>query len=134
MRTIARQFEQVLSELEINQLASSSVRRRLDGGVIRPLRRLIETDVPAAADGVQRLQAAYTADLAEEVQQQQRQLVQSMYAVLANMLKWEGYGEAVAALRDIIRLQGNLNRETQDRLQREIERMFGEPPASQPKD
>ena len=134
LRTIARQFEQVLSELEINQLASSSVRRRLDGGVIRPLRRLIETDVPAAAEGIERLQAAYTADRADEVQQQQRRLVQSMYAVLANMLKWEGYGEAVAALRDIIRLQGNLNRETQEQLQREIERMFGEPPASQPKD
>jgi hypothetical protein len=134
MRTIARQFEQILSELEVNQLASSPVRRRLDGGVIRPLRRLIESDVPAAAEGIQRLQAAFTADQADQVQQEQRRLVQSMYGILANMLKWEGYGEAVAALRDIIRLQGNLNRETQERLQREIERMFGEPPASQPKD
>lgn len=134
LRTIARQFEQVLSELEINQLASSPVRRRLDGGVIRPLRRLIETDVPAAADGIQRLQAAYTADRAADVQQVQRRLVQSMYAVLANMLKWEGYGETVAALRDVIRLQGNLNRETQERLQRQIERMFGDPSTSQPKD
>jgi hypothetical protein len=135
LRTIARQFEQILSELEINQLASSPVRRRLDGGVIRPLRRMIESDVPDAAEGIQRLQMAFTRDRADEVQQQQRRLVQSMYAVLANMLKWEGYGEAVAALRDIIRLQGNLNRETQERLQREIERLFGEPgPASQPKD
>ncbi len=134
MRTVVRQFEQVLGELEVNQLAASPVRRRLDGGVIRPMHRLIETDVPAAAEQIQRLQADFNDELADQVQKSQRDLVQAMYAVLANMLKWEGYEEAVAALRDIIRLQGGLNQQTQERLQKEIEHMFGEPPSSQPKD
>ncbi len=134
LRTIARQFEQILSELEVNQLAASAVRRRLDGGVIRPLRRLIEMDVPAAADLIERLQATFTDERVDQVQQSQRQLVQAMYAVLANMLKWEGYEEAVAALRDIIRLQGSLNQQTQERLQSQIERLFKDPPSSQPED
>lgn len=134
IRTVVRQFEQVLGELEVNQLATSPVRRRLDGGVIRPMHRLIETDLPSAAEQIQRLQADFNDDIADQVQKNQRDLVQAMYAVLANMLKWEGYEEAVAALRDIIRLQGGLNQQTQERLQKEIERMFGEPPARQPKD
>ncbi|MCZ6445507.1 MAG: hypothetical protein O6758_04905, partial [Planctomycetota bacterium] len=46
-KTVARQFEQILSELKVNQLAPPTVRRRLGVGVLRSLRQLINTDLGA---------------------------------------------------------------------------------------
>jgi hypothetical protein len=50
-----------------------------------------------------------------------------MNAILAAMLKWEGYNEAVSLLRDVIRLQTDLNRQTQGRVEEQAEGLFGEP-------
>ncbi len=132
LRTVARQFEQVLAELEVNQLATGAVRRRLETGVIVPLRKLIGTDIPAVAGQIERLSNRFDRQLADQLEEAQRELVRAMYAVLANMLKWEGFDEAVGLLRDIIRLQGDLNDETQRSLEREIEALFGQQPTSQP--
>ena len=45
---------------------------------------------------------------------QQVALLSQMRAILANMLQWEGYQEAVNMLRDILRLQQELRTETKD--------------------
>lgn len=132
MRTVARQFEQILGEMEVNQLASAAIRRRLDTGVIAPMRTLVDEDVPAAADLLEQLRTHYDAAGAESLTDAQTQITRSMYAILANMLKWEGYDEAVSLLRDIIRLQGDLNQDTQRRLQEEIEKLLGEDATSRP--
>mgnify|MGYP001204875150 CR=1 FL=1 len=128
LRTVSRQFEQILAEMEVNQLMTAAARRRLDGGVIVPMRRLINTDVPAIAEQIEQLRQNYEPDSAAKVVSAQTELVRSMYAILANMLKWEGYDEAVSILRDIIRLQGDMNQDTQRRLQEELERLLGDEP------
>jgi hypothetical protein len=132
LKTIRVQFEQIVAELKTNQLDTPPVRRRLSEGVIAPLARLIGTDVVEAADMVDRLRQRFDMALADELERRQAQIVQTMYAVLANMLKWEGYNEAVALLQDIVRLQGDVNRQTQARLEREIERLFGSEPTTKP--
>ena len=45
---------------------------------------------------------------------QQVALLSQMRAIVANMLQWEGYQEAVNMLRDILRLQNELRTETKD--------------------
>lgn len=133
LRTVQGQFEQILAELETNQLDTPQVRRRLGTGVIAALGRLITTDVVEAADLGDRLRRRFDAGMADDLERRQTRIVQSLYAILANMLKWEGYNEAVTLLQDIVRLQGDLNKQTQSRLEQEIERLFGgEPSASQP--
>lgn len=124
LRTIGRQFEQILAEMEVNQLASGTVRRRLDSGVIGPMRRLATEEIPAAADRIDALRDGFDDAKSQAVLDSQTQLVRQMYAILANMLKWEGYDEAVSLLRDIIRLQGDLNEDTQKKLQEEVESLF----------
>lgn len=133
LRTVQGQFEQILAELETNQLDTPQVRRRLGTGVITALGRLITTDVVEAADIGDRLRRRFDAAMADDLERRQTRIVQSMYAILANMLKWEGYNEAVTLLQDIVRLQGDLNKQTQSRMEQEIERLFGgDEPASQP--
>lgn len=134
LKTVRRQFEQVLAELKVNQLVNTAVRRRLDGGVIQPLGRLIGTDCVAAADLMATLRRDYSVPRADHVEEAQARLVQDMNAVLANMLKWEGYNEAVGLLRDVIRLQGDVNRQTQKRLEEQAENLFGPGATSKPED
>jgi len=132
MKTVRGQFEQILAELNTNQLVTPQVRRRLEDGVIVPLGRLITTDVVEAADTADRLRTRYDAAIADDLERRQTRIVQTMYAILANMLKWEGYNEAIALLQDIVKLQDDLNKQTQGRMEQEIERLFGETPSSQP--
>jgi len=133
LKTVQGQFEQLLAELETNQLDTPQVRRRLGTGVISALGRLITTDVVEAADIGDRLRRRFDGAMADDLERRQTRIVQSMYAILANMLKWEGYNEAVTLLQDIVRLQGDLNKQTQARMEQEIERLFGGAPAtSQP--
>jgi len=133
-KTVARQFAQILNELKVNQLDTPAVRRRLGGGVLRPLRALINTDLPAAADMIERLSRDFDADVADHLEKQEGRIVRTMYGVLANMLKWEGYNEAVALLRDIVGLQETLNEDTEAALQRELDKLFGSETTSKPAD
>jgi hypothetical protein len=50
------------------------------------------------------------------------------------MLKWEGYNEAVALLRDIVGMQESLNQDTQVILEREFDRLFTDEPTTKPVD
>src|SRR5205085_8397617 len=111
VRKVRTQFEQILAELEINRLATPQIRRRLEDGVIRPLGELANDLMPGAADLLARL--GRNADLpdAEKLDPQQAEIVKMMNAVLANMLKWEGYNEAAALLRDIMKSQGELKQD-----------------------
>lgn len=127
LKTIARQFEQILNELKVNQLATPTVRRRLQNGVVTPLKRLINTDIVAAAELIERLRYQFDEKTADELEQQQAEIVRIMYGVRANMLKWEGYNETIVLLRDILRLQKDVNKDTQSRHEREIEKLFGSP-------
>lgn len=133
-KTVARQFEQILSELKVNQLASPTVRRRLGVGVLRPLRKLVNTDLAAAADLIEGLGRQYVAEDAAQLEQLETRIIREMYSVLANMLKWEGYNEAVALLRDIVGLQESLNKDTQAVLEREFDKLFDDRPTTKPVD
>jgi len=124
IRTVLRQFEQIFGELKTNDLATPAVRRRLGEGVIGPLRKLLGEDLPAAGDLLDRLRAGYEPGAAAEIEALQQAILRRMYGILAEMLKWEGYNEAVALLRDMLRLQKDITEDTRKELERRIERMF----------
>ena len=127
IKTVRRQFEQLLAELKTNQLDQPAVRKRLDGGVIQPLGRIATHDCSNAADKMAEARRGFDRKTADAVEQAQNTLLEDMNAVLAAMLKWEGYNEAVSLLRDVIRLQSDLNRQTQGRVEEQADKLFGEP-------
>lgn len=124
VRTVLRQFERIFGEMKTNELATPTVRRRLGQGVISPMRLLLAEDIPQVAERLERLREELDPVLAREVEKSQRQIVRRMYAILAEMIKWEGYNEAVALLRDALRLQKDVNQDTKEQLEQEIEKMF----------
>ncbi len=123
------QFEQNLAELRINRLSSPTTEDRLAGGIIQPLEQLHRTSMSQAIATIEELNRQADQTAWRNVRKAQEEILARMNQILANMLKWEGFQEAVILLRDVLKLQRELNIETQQRIENEI---FGNPPGSQP--
>lgn len=130
VNAIRRQFEQILARMQVNRLDTDIVRRRLGHGVIAALARLAKRDLIAAADAlreVSRSQPGELPGLASRIDPQQVELLATMQAALDNMLKWEGFQETVALLRQILQLQREINEETAEEIEREAADIFDNP-------
>ncbi len=127
VKGVRKNFQDMLAELAVNQLASAQVRRRLQGGIIDPMTTLIDTDLTDAVSRLDRLEKGYDSSGANELGALQDKILQSMQAILANMIRWEGYNEAVGLLQDLLKIQGDVKRETQAEMQRRLDEMFGSP-------
>lgn len=109
---IRQQFERILEEMRVNQLDTREERERLGDGIIAPLAQLARREMVIAADTQRQWGRDGSSEVAARVDPQQAEIVTQMRSVLATMIQWEGYQEVVNLLRDIVRLQGELNVET----------------------
>ncbi|MBL7139941.1 MAG: hypothetical protein ISS74_03445 [Planctomycetes bacterium] len=128
---IADQFERILAEVENNRLEEDqTVRDRLARKIIDPLRLMARRSVLAAADLLDQAQkaepteaAARRAALAAAAAEQEN-IVAVMRDVLKNMVKWEGYQEAVTLLREVLRAQKDVSEQTIREYQRRVRSIF----------
>ncbi len=127
LKTVRRNFQELLAEMDVNQLVTPNVRRRLEAGVITPLARLAETDVMDAAVMLERLGGSGEADAPAEAARRLEEIIRVMRDVLANMVRWEGFNEAVSLLQDLLKLQSEVSRETQAEMERRLDELFGSP-------
>lgn len=125
--TTKTQFEQVLAELRVNQLSTPSVESRLGRGIVEPLDSLYRSQMPAAADLLDQTPPAMPPEAIGRARRSQAEVLAAMKAVLANMLKWEGFQEAVTLLRDIESMQRQISQEMEKRI---IDEMIGSPPTT----
>lgn len=135
---IAERFGSILDEVSNNKLeeGEAKIRVRLESRIIEPLGLLARRGVLQAADllDVARRAAARPADEAvegtpgrtalAEAARQQEQIVQIMRIILKNMVKWEGYQEAVTLLREVMKAQRQVSEQTIREYKRRIEKIF----------
>jgi len=115
---LRQQFAQVLAEMAVNGLDTATVVKRLQGGIISPLTRLAKRDLVLAGDLLRTMGRAGDSESATNADEAQASALADMRRILSNMLKWEGFQEAVTMLREIMRLQAELTEETQEELER----------------
>jgi hypothetical protein len=126
VNVVRQQFEQIMVQLRVNRLVSQAVEQRLGDGVIAPLTRLAKRDLVLAADALRRLGGDLSPERTSQIDPQQAELLSVMRTALASMLKWEGYQETITMLREILRLQRELNEETAGELERQAGDIFGD--------
>jgi hypothetical protein len=114
------QFAQLLAEMRTNRVATTREERRLTEGVINPLIQLADSAMPAAAASMAELRASPNAQQRQSALLDQENLLAAMRTILAGMLKWEGYREAVELLRQIIGEQADLRSATLEALEGQI--------------
>jgi len=122
---IRRRFEQVLAEMQINKVARAGDERRIGERVITPLGRLGERTMPAAVVEIGELGRAADLARAETLPKRQAYILRDMRAILANMLEWEGYREAVVLLQEIIDEQRAVRSATIEALEQQLEDILG---------
>jgi hypothetical protein len=123
------QFEQVLSKFRINQLATPAVEGRLGQSVIAPMDQLYRTTMPQAAVALEQLPPDAAGPALMQARATQDVVLAQMNRILASLLKWEGYQEAVTLLRDVLKMQKSLEKETEGRIEAQV---LGTTPASEP--
>lgn len=122
---VRRRLEEVLAEMEVNQALTGAVRERLGARVVAPMAELVRTALAETLSQLGRLSKEDSAEIRSRLQPQQERILKSMRAILADMLQYEGFQEAVSLLRDIVNLQNGVNEETARRAAEEIEKVFG---------
>jgi ABC-type transporter Mla MlaB component len=127
VNVIRQQFEQILTELRINQLVTAAAEMRLGGQIVEPLTELARRDLVIAADTIRRWSRDASGETGSDVDPQQVAILQQMREILASMIQWEGYQEAVNTLRDILRMQSELESETQRAVEDQAGDIFNEP-------
>ncbi len=123
---VRQQFSRILAELRVNQLVTNAVEDRLGKRIVKPLTKLAHRDLVFAADTVRRWSRDAAPETASLVDPQQATILEQMQDVLANMIQWEGYQEAVNTLRDLLRLQAELEAETQRAIEDQAGDIFDE--------
>ncbi len=121
---VRQQFEQILAELVVNQLDTRDVHERLGAGIVEPLTKLTQRNLPAAADAIRVWARALDPEAASNVDPKQAVILAHMQEILEKMIQWEGYHEVVSMLRDILRLQEELRTETKQALESQADDIF----------
>lgn len=124
--TIRKQFDQILAEMQTNRVARAADERRLRDRIVAPLLQVARESMSAATDQLNGLRRQLSADRRAAARSTQSEILRQMRAILADMLEWEGYREAVALLREIINEQGEVRSETLKAVERQLEAILEE--------
>ncbi len=109
---LAQKFDHILAEMRVSKVARSEHEARIGQRLVTPLAALSREAIPAAVDAIAVLRQPSDADRRTACATAQAEVLRRMKAILANMLEWEGYQEAIALLRDLIAEQGKVREDT----------------------
>lgn len=123
--SIRRRLEGILAEMEVNQTLAPAIRDRLGTQIVVPLGELLRAPMADAVSLLGRLARQDSPDDRRQLRDRQKATLAAMRSILANMLRYEGYQEAVSLLRDIMSLQETVRQETEKQIAQDVEKLFG---------
>jgi hypothetical protein len=121
---VGEQFRRIHQELVINQLNSAQVEKRLVQNIVTPLDLLASRPITDLAELLDRISGDPSSTAFREIDRRQDQLLVEMRRIAANMTKWEGFHETITLLQTIIRMQKQLQEETDETLNRQLDDIF----------
>jgi hypothetical protein len=121
-QTMSELFRRLLDEMQNNRVSTPAEQERLRVRVVEPLagvsRLLLESVVTQLGATMPNLGAA---------QEQAQAAYERMRAILAEMMRGETLSDAIAALREILKDQSQLNEATRKVLEEELQRLLKSP-------
>ena len=128
---VAEGIGDIRKQLVNNQIDTVELKERLEQGIGTPLHQIAETLFPELEQRLDAFQKALeeTRDpiaLHEAARLQTETILLAMQKVLSRMIEMEDYNQAVELLREIIKLQDQLDKETQERHKQKLREMLEE--------
>ncbi|MEN6448993.1 MAG: hypothetical protein ABFC96_00750 [Thermoguttaceae bacterium] len=126
---LAEAFEDICKQLINNRIDTEELRKRLQGGIAQPLRRVSEQMLPELERRLEALTPALDDArqgplLRDHAQQQADEILVVMRGVLGRMIELETYNEAVKMLQEIIDKQEKLQKEIDQRHKQKIRELL----------
>jgi hypothetical protein len=120
---VAEGFDDIRLQLANNRIDSEALRMRLGSGIIQPLHKIVERMFPELERRLDDLEGALAdprrgsecPELAHLAQKQADDILLAMQAVLNHMLEMLDYNQMVEQLRNLIKQQDEVGRETKQR-------------------
>jgi len=128
---VAEAFEDIRKQLINNRIDTEEWKNRLQNGIAGPLRKIADPMFPELERRLDALQAGLDdvrkgPGLRDRAQQQADDILLAMHKVLDRMLELEDFNEAVDLLRNIIKMQDQLDEQTQRRQKQKIRELLKE--------
>jgi hypothetical protein len=128
---LAEAFDDIRKQLVNNRIDTEELKNRLQAGIADPLRQIAGQMFPELERRLDRLQAALD-DIAkgpalrDGAQRQADDILLAMRKIRDRMIELEDFNEAVDLLRNIIKMQEDLRRQTQERHKQKIRELLKE--------
>jgi hypothetical protein len=125
-------FEDIRKQLINNRLDTVDLRERLGQGIADPLRKIAQDLFPELDRLLEKLQTSLeqkspqAAQHREQAGRQADALLLAMHKVLDRMLEMESYNEAIELLREIIKDQEQLHRQTEERQKQKLKELLND--------
>ncbi|MFO0838261.1 MAG: hypothetical protein U1D55_07005 [Phycisphaerae bacterium] len=129
---VSRRFLAILAEMRVNRVARVGDERRIEDRIVEPLDRLTRESMPAASVALLALRGDASDGARNTARDMQGDILRRMQAILANMMEWEGYREAVALLQETIDAQKQVHEATIEALQKQLDDILGSKEPSSP--
>lgn len=128
---ISRQFAQIVEEVVNNRLEENekNMEKRISDGIVTPLLYLRDRMMPEAATALSNAAAQSGTGFGEACGKAESQLLailEKMKEIRQNMVKSESYQEAVAALRQLLKKQEQLLKDSREAENRAVGDVFDE--------
>ncbi|MFH1745624.1 MAG: hypothetical protein ABIG44_01135 [Planctomycetota bacterium] len=118
---LGRGFARVLAQMRTSHVARPEDEQRIKERVIIPLGQLAQEAIPAASRTLDALRAGVEPRSRAEATLSQEEVLRRMQDILANMLEWEGYQQALTLLEEVIDAQATIRAETLNELGEQLD-------------
>jgi len=125
-QTMSELFRRILDEMQNNRVSTPAEQERLCARVVEPLADVSRQLLGPVVTQLGAVTPSVSAPLGPALEQAQA-AYDRMRTILAEMMRGETLADAVAALREILKDQGQLNEATRKALETELQRLLKSP-------
>jgi len=123
---IANQLDASLEEMKLNDLGTGPARQLMTSNIIGPMRALHSDQFRRLRENFDRLSIAKTINpnVHKSAQAVQAESIKIMQRILEQMTQWESFVDVVNQLRQVLRLQGQVLKATEETQKNRTEGLF----------
>ncbi|MEZ5989451.1 MAG: hypothetical protein R3F30_10065 [Planctomycetota bacterium] len=125
VQNVGNRYAEILDEMRNNRLEKADTLNKLENHIVEPLEDLAKNWMPDLARRLTDYQRAGQEPLKAAASDLYDEIYRRMMRILSQMKKLESFTEILSRLKEIIRLEDDVKKMTEDRLKKSLEDLFG---------
>jgi hypothetical protein len=123
-RRIANSLRESLTEMRLNALGGEEAYGMMENSILRPLKALDEELMDPQRQALDKLGDGSDAALVSDASARQLRIIEKMKDILKQMAQWDSFVDVLNQLNEIIRVEQNVRKATEQIKDKEAEGLF----------